>query len=64
MEKQIKILLLILVLQLISLVGQIIINNSPTVSVVLSSQVLPSNDYALIIDDLDEEEKAAFCNSK
>lgn len=57
MKNKEKILLLIIVLQAAAIAG-LIFCNKPVAPVVVSS--LPSADYALIIDDLDANEKAAF----
>ena len=58
MKNREKILLLIIALQAAALAG-LIFCNKPVTPVVLSS--LPSSDYALFVDDLDEDEKADFC---
>lgn len=47
-----------ILLQAAALAG-LIFCNKPVAPVVLSS--LPSSDYALFVDDLDEDEKADFC---
>ena len=60
MKNKEKILLLIIALQAAALAG-LIFCNKPVAPVVLSS--LPSSDYALVVDDLDEDEKADFCSN-
>ena len=58
MKNKEKVLLLIIALQAAALAG-LIFCNKPVAPVAVVS--LPSSDYALIVDDLDEVEKADFC---
>jgi hypothetical protein len=58
MKNREKILLLIIALQAVAIAG-LIFCNKPVAPVVAAS--LPSSDYAFLIYDLDEEEKADFC---
>lgn len=60
MKNKEKILLLIIVLQAAAIAG-LIFYNKPVAPVVASS--LSSPQYAFVIDDLDEDEKAAFCST-
>lgn len=58
MKNREKILLLVVLLQAAAIAG-LIFCDKPIAPVVVAS--LPSSDYAFVINDLDEDEKAAFC---
>ena len=58
MKNREKILLLIVLMQAAAIAG-LIFCNKPIAPIVAAS--LPSAEYAFIVDDLDDSEKADFC---
>ena len=62
MKNKEKILLLIIALLAAALAGLIFCNNQPVKVSSVKVQSLPTSEYALVVDDLDADEKDAFCN--
>lgn len=62
MKNREKILLIIVLLQAAALAALIFGNNQPVKVSSVKVQSLPTSEYALVVDDLDADEKEAFCN--
>ena len=62
MKNKEKILLLIIALQAAALLAFACVQLSEKPAAI-NAVSLPTADYALVVDDLDEDEKAAFCST-